>query len=415
MQQRHGCLPFNATSGAKEQIYEAGMKRSHIAFVSFPHHPHVNPTLPIASVLLRRGHRVSYVTSDKFKSRVARLGVELLSCPEFTTSPGFIAQKSADTVFRLAERTLETMMPLYERDRPDLIVYDIAAFAGRILANKLNVPAIQTSSSFAHNRENWEQQVRDPEFRRELVESSNRVDQFFHRHGIASNGILFHREKLNIYLFSELLQPQGEVLSDSCFYAGRCAAEQPYYGEWQKRESGGPTVMISTSTTHVQGTEFFKTCVGALSGLNCHVIVSIGDSGNAVALEPLPHNVEIVQHTSHVKVLPYVDVFICLAGIITASEAMYHGVPLVVTSLGILENEWEGDIFERLGIAIHLRKAAMNAETLRSAVIRALEDPGIRNRVREVRGIIQREPGGEETANRIEAYLEARSARLEPS
>ena len=387
------------------------MKRAHIAFISFPHPPHVNPTLPIASVLIRRGHRVSYVTSNKFESRVGRLGAEFVRSPEFLPKePLELADKDRLEwpVCRLAVRTLAQIVPLYERDRPDLIIYDFMALAGRVLAHKLNIPAVRTSPTFALCRQNWEQQVKDPEYRRVAIEASSLADRFLQRYGVVSNDFLFHRENLNIYLFPKVLQPDGDVFDESCLYAGRCAAEQPYYGDWQKSASGDrPIVLVSTSTTYEQGPEFFKMCIEALSGLGCHVLLSIGDGGNAATLEPLPDHVEIVQYTSHVKILPYVDAFICLPGIITASEATYHGVPLVVTSLGFPEEEWEGDNFERLGIAIHLRKAAMNVEAVKLAAIRALEDPGMRNRVKEIQRIVQREPGGEETVNSIEAYLEA--------
>jgi UDP:flavonoid glycosyltransferase YjiC (YdhE family) len=52
----------------------------------------------------------------------------------------------------------------------------------------------------------------------------------------------------------------------------------------------------------------------------------------------------------------------------------------------------------------------MNVETLKQATIRALEDPVMRNRVKQVQRIVQREPGAEETVNRIEEYLEGCSA-----
>lgn len=387
------------------------MKRRHIAFFIFPHPPQLGPTLPLASVLVRRGHRVSYVTSGRFEARVCQLGAQFVRTPEISQKEildSDVKDPLEGPICRYTARTLAQVSPLYEQDPPDLIIYDLITFTGRILAHKLNVPAIQTSPTFAHCRQNWERQVPDPELRRNALGASSCADRLLQHHGIVSSDFLFHREKLNIYLFPKVLQPDGNVFDESCFYAGRCAAEQPYYGNWQRSDSGNrPVVLISNSTTYEQGKDFFRTCIEALSGLNCYILLSIGDSGNPAELQPLPDHVEIVQHNSHVKLLPYVDAFVCTGGIITASEATYHGVPLVVTSLGIIENEWEGDRFERLGIAIHLKKdAGTNMNALRSAVDHALSDPGMRSRVNEVRRIVQREPGAEETVNRIETYLD---------
>jgi len=386
--------------------------RSHISFVSFPHHPHVNPTLPIASVLVRRGHRVSYVSSRKFEMRLRALGVEFIECPGFDSRELFGSTENGDLssnpVLRLASRTLPQILEVYKEDRPDLIIYDFMAYAGRILAHRLSVPAVQTSPTFAHCRKQWLQQVADPEFRQVLIENARISDGFLQQHGVPSSDFLFHREGLNIYLFPEVFQPRGDFFGETVFYAGRCAAEQPYYGDWQLGSKGNrPVILVSTSTTYVQGPAFFKMCLDALSSLKCRVLLSIGETGDKRALEPLPESCETVQHVSHVKILPHVDVLICLPGIITASEAAYHGVPLVVTSLGFLEEELEGNVFERLGIAVHLKNAEMNADSLRRAVKRALSDSGLIDRVKQIQRCVKSEPGAEETANRIEEYLES--------
>ena len=355
---------------------------------------------------------MTYVTSPTFESRIALVGGEVVRCPEFKVNEVFDSANGKDPLdqdpfYVSASRTLQEMLALHDDDRPDLIIYDFLAPAGRILAHRLKIPAVQTSPTFAHSRKNWPDQVTDPEFRRQILESSGVTDRFLTRHGVASDGFQFFREKLNIYLFPKELQPAGDDLGESCFFAGRCAGEQPYYGDWQRSAAiDRPIVFVATSTTYLQKSDFFQMCIAALSGLRCHVILSIGDHGDAAGLKPLPPHCEIVQHTSHIKILPHVSAFICLGGIITTSEALYHGVPLIVTSLGALELEWQAENLERLGIAIHIRKSEMTAEKVRAATARALEDRQMRNRVRDLRDLVRRAPGGEETANRIEEHLE---------
>lgn len=388
------------------------MKEQHVSFVSFPHDPHVNPTLPIVSALVRRGYRVTYATSEKFARRVAELGAEFVPAPAFRVNEVFEESIDEDVsqrpFCRLALRTLPEIQSFYERNKPDLIIYDFLAFAGRILAHRLKIPAIQTSPTFAHSQRGWENQVADPETRRLALEASSHADEFFRRHAVPSDGFLYHREKLNIYLFPKVLQPPGDVFGENCFYAGRCAAEQPYYGEWQKKDTDGrPIVLVATSTTYIRGPEFFRMCIEALSDLQWHIILSIGESGDRSALEPLPAHVEIVQHTSHVKILRYATLLICLGGIITTSEAAYHGLPIIVTSHGFPELEWQADNLERVGNGIHVRKATMDAAAVRRAAVHAMEAGHMADRVREIRRLVQREPGGEETANAIEEYLES--------
>ena len=378
------------------------MKNSHIAFVSFPHPPHVNPTLPIVSVLVRRGFRVTYATSHKFASRVAELGAEVVSCPEFR-----VGSLSETEEFDRVICELEEITPFYERNRPDLLVYDFMSLAGRILANRWDVPAIQTSPTFALDKDNLSHQVKDPELRKVILDWSKQINLFLEHHGIASGNFLFHRERLNIHLFPKALQLEGGALGEGCFYAGRCAGEQPYYGDWQKKNSEGkPIALVGTSTTHIRGPEYFRMCIAALSGLQWHVVLSVGDACDAASLMPLPPHFEIVRNTSHIKILRHASLYICLGGIITTAEAMYHGLPLIVTTHGALELEWQADNIESLGIGIHLRKADTNSENLRRAAIHVSEDHVLLQRVKQMQRAVQREPGGEETVNRIEEFLE---------
>ena len=85
---------------------------------------------------------------------------------------------------------------------------------------------------------------------------------------------------------------------------------------------------MSASTTHVQGPKHFRTCINGLMGLRWHVILSVGDRVDPTALGPLPPGFEVVQGNAHIKILRYASLFVCAGGIITMSEAAYHGVPL---------------------------------------------------------------------------------------
>lgn len=382
------------------------MKNAHIAFISYSQFPNIGPTLPIVSVLVRRGHRVTYATSDVFASRIAATGAEVVPLPR-VPPPSDLDAGYAHTVTQHALDSIEAITPFYERHRPALIVYDYIALAGRVLAKKWNIPAIQTSPTFLHDRKAHSKQLLDPDFRELALQYSRTLDTFLERFGIVGEEFLFYREKLNIYLFPKPLQPCAESEDDSCLFSGRCAGEQPWYGTWQKSSTDGRRLaLVSTSTLYVQGPEHFRMCIEALSGPEWHLLLSVGE-GDPARLGPLPPHCEIVQHTSHVKILPHVSVFICLGGIVTQSEAAYHGVPLILTTHGFPELEWIAESAVRLGVGIHLRKADMSPESLRRAATQICADPAVGTRLKKLQSMVRHEPGAEETANRIEEYLEA--------
>lgn len=386
------------------------MKKGHVSFVSFPHPPHIGPTLPIVEVLVRRGYRVSYMTSDRFASRIEPLGAEVVLCPRFSIwDGGPTAQEHAHPCARFAVRTLPSLGSFYEANRPDLIIYDFAALAGRILAKRLGVPAIQISPVFALNPEHLLQQIA-PEHAallEHILFQGQEVDRFLAEYGITERrAFVFHREKLNIYFFPKELQLKGTLSEADCFYAGRCAGEQPYYGDWQKTSSDDrPICLVSTSTTYIRGPKFFKMCIEALRDLGWHVILSIGDTTDAASLLPLPPHFEIVQNTAHVKILPHTSLFICLGGLISQAEAMYHGVPLLVLSCGIPDLEWHAENTVEKGIGLHLKWAETSSDNLRDRALRIMRSKPILDRVAQVQRLTRLAPGGEETANRIEEMM----------
>lgn len=380
----------------------AFMKKLHFAFVVSPFNTNVNPTLPIVSVLVRRGHRVTYVTSDRLAPRITALGAEVRRYPAGVD--GFIAPEKMES---FVADTMSALTTHYQADRPSLLVCEFFAFVGRLLANKLNIPAIQMGPHYSLDRQNFEQQIRDAKFREEIIKGSRIIDETMARYKVTEGEFIFHRAKLNIYLFPKCFQPKGSAIHDSrSFYAGRCAGEQLAFGHWSGRHSARPIVLVATSMSYVRGKDYFRMCVDALSNLEWQVVLSIGDNDDPAQLGPLPPNFEIVQKTSHTKILPYADLLVYMGGTVSAAESMYHGVPLVMTSCGLPELEWLADNLADLGLGVHLRDADTNVETLRRAVVETSGNADVLRNVKQMQRRVRKSPGAEEVANLIEGFME---------
>src|ERR1700689_579247 len=103
------------------------MRNLHIAFFSIAKPPHINPTLPIVAALVRRGHRVTYVTSEAFASRITALGAEVVACRSYAHAPQGrlksivnnpkMLDSNMDGVCELSVRTISEVTPFYERNR----------------------------------------------------------------------------------------------------------------------------------------------------------------------------------------------------------------------------------------------------------------------------------------------------------
>ncbi|WP_161965941.1 nucleotide disphospho-sugar-binding domain-containing protein [Steroidobacter cummioxidans] len=376
------------------------MKKRHIVFISMPYTSHLPAALPIISVLVRRGHLVTCAISEQFSQKVIHAGARYLPIPALDSSG------TKDRLRNLARRTLTDTAALFEEERPDLIIYDLANMAGRILAHRWGVPAIQISPNFAFSKEFLAVQFENPAAQAGALRFSEDADDFLRDCGVPSSGYLFNRERLNIYLFPTDLDPVGRAADESCVYAGRCAGEQPYLGDWRPPARDGlPTVLIITSTTYILGSDYFRVCIEALSGMPFNVVLFPGDDSKLAELQPLPKNFQHVKGTSAVKALASATLLICTGGATTVSEAMYHGVPLVMTSKDI-ELEELCERWARLGLGIHLKQEEVNAESLRKAVTEVTTSQQILRRVRLMQRTVQHEPGGEEVANRVEEFME---------
>ena len=388
------------------------MDRGHIVFVSFPHPPHVNPTIPIVAVLVRRGYRVSYVTSERFRDRLVSVGASVITSAPFNTEVdhyfnapgGGRVETLVDRFFELADATERATLPILERDRPDVLVHDVGAYAGNILGKRLRVPLVATDPTFALDLQRLDSQMTHAKFREETIEIVRACTHHLKQRQLWNNGPL-DGGGLRIQLHPRALQPDGDVFGAEYLYAGRCPGEQPLYGHWQDSCScGRPIVLVSSSTTSLRRSDYYRMCIEALKGLGWHVVLSIGDHGDADSLSPLPPHFEVVQKVSHLAILRYASLMICMGGNMTVSEALYHGVPLIVMSYGHPELEWQADNIAEKGCGIHLQIQNTDFLRLRRAVAQISSDMRFLMRTRRLMWEIRREPGSEEVANRIEDF-----------
>lgn len=398
------------------------MTSIHIAFFCIPNAAHTNAILSIMAELVRRGYRVTYVTSERFASRALATGVEMVICrrwadsdPErearFDTHPRIVVC-NMNGACRATVRLLNEVLSFYEENRPDLIVYDLVNFTGRILANRWRIPAVQISPQCALDESTLTTQISGADFREWVLEQGRKAETFFERYGVVAHGFVFHREELNIYSIPKAFQPYGPSLDDDrCMYASRCVVERPCDAEWAlQSDVRKPIALVATSTTYTRDPEYFRACVDALSESGWHVVISIPDDQDVESLGSLPPNLEIAKGIPQIKILRHASLLIFQGGNISATEAAHFGVPMIAATFGFAELEWSADTnVVRLGLGIHLKKDEFSVRNVREAAARISKDGTIQENVRQLRRIVQSEPGGAEVANRIESHLHRRT------
>lgn len=388
------------------------MNARHIAFINFPYAPHVNPALPIVTTLVRRGYRVSFVTSEKFSAAVAEAGAEVVPCSAFTLDIKASYQPGYEPLGPYTQQVLQEITSFYQKNPPNLVLYDFMAFAGRILAKQLRLPAIQTSPFYAFLEEDFAGQIEQQALRSALTDHAKKIRKFLSAYDIDSANYRVDKEKLNLYLFPRAIQPRAAEFGENCYFAGRCPCERIVRAQWEDHSGDRPIALISmtnlrsTSSSELPVPEHFFMSIEALSSLGWHIVLALNERCDRAALGRLPEHCEIIHPSAFLKVLARAQLLVFNSGTMTTAEAAYHGVPMIAVTEGIPEFEWQADHIARVGIGIHLRKDATNSANLRAAAIRLSGDRAFVDQVQKIKHAVRREPGGEETANRIEEYLE---------
>ena len=389
------------------------MKQLHVAIFEMPLPVLVNPTLSIVHTLVRRGYRVTYITSQRFAEKISALGANVILCPrmEFPfnqTDSGESAPielQYSNNAFDMASRTLAIASNFFENDAPNFILYGVSAYAGRILAERLHIPAICMMSILSLSSENLRDPIVPETFRHDLLISARQTKSFYKHYGVFDENVPFSSHEPTLYFYSQDLQLSGGG-SECCLYAPRCAAEQPCVEVYKSKHNRYErSFLISSSTGYDKGPEYFKMCLDAVSAFKWNVLLAIGRNNSSESIGPLPSNCSIVRGIPLVAVMPYVDFLICLGGMITTMEAMYHGLPLLMLTHGHPEAELYADNSQRHGLGTHLKERNPTVDMIRSAVTQMLNNSQLFINVAKASKVVRRGPGAEEAANWFEDYL----------
>lgn len=392
------------------------MQEVHIAIINQTNPAHVNPTLSLVDTLVRRGNRVTYVTSERHEAELAQLGAEVVLSPRWEfpfnqpNDPSVPVSKQYCTdPLDLATRTLPAIRPFYERNVPDLILFDSSAVAAVALAEQLSVPAIRMTPGVTYEKNNLDHPML-AQFRDFMTNLGARMDAFCQDNGADRKDALFTGREPIIYFYLPELRLNAPQRRDE-LYAARCAPERPCIGRWHSKcPKGGRSVLISASTVYDQGPAYYKTCVEALSELQLHCVLALGGHIDVASFGSLPDNCEVVQGIPQIMLMPHVDVMVCLGGMTTSMEALYHGLPLLMLTHGKANAEIYADNIERHGLGIHLKGPHPTAAGIKDGVARILADEALNARVKQAQKRVRNSAGAEEVANWIEQRLE----RLQP-
>jgi MGT family glycosyltransferase len=340
---------------------------SKIVFFSIPAHGHTNPTLPVVSELVSRGHEVWYYAFLEFKEKIEGLGAKFIPCDEFLPliSQQELNRKVGKDFAALIEMIVDTTIALEEKVctelrefQPDCIVADSLCFWGKLFAKKLAIPYICSTTTFAFNQYTAKLIKRSIKEVLGMITGMPRINkkmQLLRSHGYEVDSFISiiqnDNETDTIVYTSKEFQPMAATFSDRYVFVGPSIRQFSQVLEERKNRM---FIYISLGTVLNQNKDFYQNCIKAFANSSYDIMMSVGEKTEITSLEHIPDNFTIEKYVDQIAILQKADVFITHCGMNSVNESLYYGVPMVLFPLHS-EERVVADRVAELGAGIKLK------------------------------------------------------------
>lgn len=367
-----------------------------ILFVVLPERGHIHPLLGPAIELARRGHEVAFHAPRDVSAQLGRLGFEQIYAgevppPTEDNRGAALAELVRDgprlrrwirdlllggvssEVVRL-ERALASF-------RPDVIAADPMAYQAPIAAARAGLPWAGLSSSLnpvVPEAADRDQAPRRENITSELIATAAELaadrDALFARHGLRARFRVVDclSPHLNVVFSTQALVglPPSEVeLVGPSLPPGRRGDEVEF--PWDRLSEDVPLIYASLGSQLFHQPRIFETLLDAVADEPCQLVLSAGDLANVLSL---PSRAIAVPYAPQLALLARSAVMVTHGGANSIMEALYFGVPLLVTPL-CNDQPHNAEFVVRSGAGLRLDLERATPEECRQA-LRALLGAG---------------------------------------
>lgn len=382
-----------------------GARARHVAVFNVPMHGHVIPTLAVVRELVSRGHRVSYAVTAEFADDVRAVGAApvLYDAPDVGEAPEDMAVGVTGAVV-VNVAALPQLEEAFGHDVPDVVLSDVYAWAGPLLAARWGVPAIQLAPThipydgLVKEFFGLDDIAQIPGF----PELAGALDEFGVPGGVHALTLAPPR---TIAFFPRSFQrlPQT-VRAGEAHWVGPAISDRSFQGRWRRPDNGKPVLYVSLGSQFNKRPEFYRSCLEAFEGLGWHVVMSVGAEVAAAGLGAVGDGFEVHASVPQLDVLASATAFVTHGGMGSLMEALSLGVPVVVVPQ-MAEQRVNAAQVERLGVGRHLPRERATAQALREAVQAVAADARIAGAVAGLRREIDEAGGAGAAADVVEKVL----------
>ena len=394
----------------------------HIAFVSLGAFGHINPTLALVTELVNQGVRVTYFSTEPFRSIVEPTGAKFVSVPSWMAEndkhndggekkedDGGVAAAVPFLFLNEAGAYIDTVLGTLKNDKPDAIVHDFAGIAGTIAADNLKAPNVMLYTSYPSNESysvaaGFESCLPDHPLRKAAAQLAQTYAEKYGCRLLTVKEIFDGRGDFNLVMMQKKLVPNSETFGDDFVFTGVQIGKRSAFGNWKAPANGKPLLYSSLGTAFNNWPEYYPILFDAVRDLDINVFAALGAIDPA-SLKDIPSNVEVGQMVPQLDILSQASVFITHAGMGGTGEAIYYGVPMIALPQ-MEEQAITARQIEKLGLGCaFLDKNAITSEGLKAAIVKLLTEPSYKETAHAFSEDMRSLGGAKASAEALLAYL----------
>ena len=382
----------------------------HVAIVAASAPSHMHPHLAVVRELVRRGHRVSYLVGHHLAELAADTGADVVGCtsvlPGAPGVPGWPDDDVAGMRMFLDEavHVLPQVHAALDRDRPDVVLYDIGGMAGPVAAERWGVPAAQLSPSIVA----WDGYADDmAEALAPMLSSPGyqayrgAFDDWLADSELSFDDVTGVPARC-LVLIPRVMQPNSSRVGDRYRFVGPCIdPHRADPGDWQEPAGDGPLVLVAFGTAYTRRPDVYRNVIDALDGMGWRMVLATGGRVPKDDLGAVPAWVRVEDVVPQVAVLHRADVFVTHAGMGSCTEALWCAVPTVAVPQAV-DQFGNADQLATLGVGVRLASDPPSPDELRAALVGVTDDPGVRKRLDVIRAELHRDGGPGRAADAVE-------------
>ncbi len=363
-----------------------------VLFINGGSEGHVNPTIGVVQELISRGEEVVYFCIEAYRERMEKTGATVRTFDDQKFIQAFISGGRNYVLERIngllltADIVIPSVLEQIEGEPPfDYLIHDSMFGCGRLLAQILKLPAINSCSSFAQTREDFDRMLEafDAEVPAEIANPirdkyRSLTEAVQEKYGVEIESpyeVFCNPAPLTLVYTTREFQPDGEAFDSAYKFVGPSIASRPAQERFDLAAiQGRDPIYISLGTVFNQAVDFYKLCFEAFGNTEHTVVMAIGTRVQRTDLGEIPNNFIVENYVPQTDILRQAKLFITHGGMNSTHEGLYYGVPLVVIPQGADQPIIAGQV-ARIGAGIRLDMQSLTANQLREAADRVLSGP----------------------------------------